>query len=796
MLMLSGMAFITAVFVLISKAIHGKRKLFLVMMELGAALLLMSERLTYIYDGARGLSGYFIIRTVNFLVFFLIIFILFSVNLYFEEQLITDGGMGKIPVTLRIADALAWISGVLIIMSQFTGLYYSFDENNVYVRSPFYFISYIFPYLILMLQLYAIIRYGNKLRRSISASIVVFACGCLLASLIQLFAYGISLIDITVVLTVICIYVFSLLDLNEKVEEANRLTIHHLEEERKSLKSLFEQTATAIVTAIDAKDRFTQGHSIRVAEYAREIARMSEKGENECDEVYYAGLLHDVGKIGVSDDIIKKASSLTEEESEAVREHTEIGREILSTISDFPYLSTGAAYHHERWDGRGYPDGLKGEEIPEIARIIAVADTYDAMTSKRQYREPLPQQTVKEEIVKGSGTQFDPEYASIMVKLIDRDREYNMREKNDGEVSEDVNDLTKVKEMIFYAYKENVSDGLLLGPNITTLSFRSEAEEGFEKRMSVPSLILFDSNDGCVHKDERSIRNLKYIEYGEIWPDGHTVSTAARDIKTTVLENPDAGGCGNPGEEEYAESRADEYRISAVRIKDHVRVRFKYGNRESDVIAALPDSVHYAYIALTGEHCTVSGIETSVSPDAVGEDYIPRIAEEISYIKRPEGDIPNIQVDGYRSASTRGIPVVNGMRISFHAMSLPTADLVWHCPFINLFYSGDRLVEGKDYREFALIRIDGGDGTNKGVAENNLIAVKEPEFQGWDAWKEACKKGFDCIVTFKRRRNKITMSTGNFGISIKNVTIITDGTREVYVSLTGDQCAITDIRIM
>ena len=796
MLMLSGMAFITAVFVLISKAIHGKRKLFLVMMELGAALLLMTERLTYIYDGARGLSGYFIIRTVNFLVFFLTIFIIFSVNLYFEEQLITDGGMGKIPVTLRIADALAWISGVLIIMSQFTGLYYSFDENNVYVRSPLYFISYIFPYLILMLQLYAIIRYGNKLRRSISASIVVFACGCLLASLIQLFAYGISLIDITVVLTVICIYVFSLLDMNEKVEEANRLTIHHLEEERKSLKSLFEQTATAIVTAIDAKDKYTQGHSIRVAEYAREIARMSGKSENECDEVYYAGLLHDVGKIGISDDIIKKASSLTEEESEAVREHSEIGSEILSIITDFPDLSTGAAYHHGRWDGRGYPDGLKGEEIPEIARIIAVADTYDAMTSKRQYREPLPQQTVKEEIVKGSGTQFDPEYASIMVKLIDRDREYNLREKDGEESSEKVGDLTAVKEMLFYAYKEIISDGLLLGSCITELSFKSVAEKGFEERISKPSLILFDSHDGCVHRDERSIRNLKYLEYGEIWLDGHTVSTAARDIKTTVTDIPDNGDAGNSGEAEALGSSPEEYRISAVRVKDHVRIMIRSKARVTDVIVALPDSVHYAYIALTGEHCIVSDIETKVSPDAVGEDYIPRIAEEISYIKRPAGDIPNIQVDGYRSASTQGIPVINGMRISFHGLSLPTADLVWHCPFINLFYSSDRQVNGKNYKEFALIRIDGGDGTNKGVAENNLTAVRTPDFQGWDVWKEACKKGFDCIVIFKRRRNRITMTTENFGISIKNVTTITDGTREVYVSLTGDQCAITDIRVM
>jgi len=135
-----------------------------------------------------------------------------------------------------------------------------------------------------------------------------------------------------------------------------------------------------------------------------------------------------VGKIGVPDAIINKAGRLTEDEFAQIKLHPIYGNRILSRIQLSPYLSIGAHYHHERYDGRGYPEGLKGEEIPDIARIIAVADAYDAMTSRRSYRELLPKQKVREELVKGLETQFDPAYAKIMLELIDQDTDYVMRE--------------------------------------------------------------------------------------------------------------------------------------------------------------------------------------------------------------------------------------------------------------------------------------------------------------------------------------------------------------------------------
>ncbi|MCR5357228.1 MAG: HD-GYP domain-containing protein, partial [Lachnospiraceae bacterium] len=219
------------------------------------------------------------------------------------------------------------------------------------------------------------------------------------------------------------------------------------EEEHKNSKRLFEQTAVALVNAIDAKDKYTHGHSSRVADYSRELARMNGKSESECEEIYYAALLHDVGKIGVPEHIITKEGKLTDEEYAIIKKHSELGSQILQSISEFPYLSIGACGHHERYDGKGYPYGLKGTDIPEIARIISVADAYDAMTSKRSYRDPIPQQIVREEIVKGMGTQFDPDYARLMLHLIDVDTEYEMSER------EQVRELAGKNELIVKKYR-------------------------------------------------------------------------------------------------------------------------------------------------------------------------------------------------------------------------------------------------------------------------------------------------------------------------------------------------------
>lgn len=200
-------------------------------------------------------------------------------------------------------------------------------------------------------------------------------------------------------------------------------------EQHERIERISMQIVKALSGAIDAKDTYTNGHSTRVAEYSREIARRADFSKVMQDDIYMMGLLHDVGKIGIPDAIINKTAKLDDEEYSIMKTHPAMGAEILKNITEFPRLVTGARWHHERYDGKGYPDGISGEEIPTEARIIAVADAYDAMSSRRSYRGILPQAQIHSEIGKGAGTQFDPAFAEIMLAMIDEDSNYKMREE-------------------------------------------------------------------------------------------------------------------------------------------------------------------------------------------------------------------------------------------------------------------------------------------------------------------------------------------------------------------------------
>ncbi len=208
----------------------------------------------------------------------------------------------------------------------------------------------------------------------------------------------------------------------------NILDEQEIKLETEKNKELTTDMIKALVKTIDAKDPYTNGHSIRVAEYTRMLAEQVYTDQDEIHSIYNIALLHDIGKIGIPDSIISKPGKLTDEEYNIIKGHTLTGAKILSEIKSAPELIYGAKYHHERYDGKGYPCGLKGEEIPEISAIIAVADAYDAMTSNRSYRKLLPQETVKQEIEKGLGTQFNPKWGKIMLKLIEKDKDYKMHQ--------------------------------------------------------------------------------------------------------------------------------------------------------------------------------------------------------------------------------------------------------------------------------------------------------------------------------------------------------------------------------
>lgn len=245
-------------------------------------------------------------------------------------------------------------------------------------------------------------------------------------------------------------------ELIKRVDERSKGIIEaegKLRESLKRIENINMNIIRSLSFTIDAKDRYTSGHSKRVADYAVMLADRMGKSERDKTIVYYAGLLHDVGKIRVPEDVINKPGKLSEEEFDSIRIHTVSGYDILLDIHDDERIVYGAKYHHEKYDGSGYPNGLAGDNIPEIARIIAVADAYDAMASDRSYRNALPQDVVRKEIEKGKGKQFDPEIADLMLQIIDEDKDYNLRQKKDMKrriliVDDDPVNITFVKGIL------------------------------------------------------------------------------------------------------------------------------------------------------------------------------------------------------------------------------------------------------------------------------------------------------------------------------------------------------------
>ena len=216
----------------------------------------------------------------------------------------------------------------------------------------------------------------------------------------------ISLIGLAVWLVALIIYVITWVQIrkyNERHERDNEI---------------IQESIETFTGFIDAKDPYTNGHSNRVAKYTRMIAEeMGYEGE-ELDRIYYVALLHDCGKIGVPDNILGKPGRLTDEEFEIIKSHTKIGGDILSSFKSLNNVGEGARYHHERYDGKGYPEGRAGEDIPLIARMICVADSFDAMNSNRVYRNKLTKEDIFREIETNKGKQFDPQIADVLLRLI------------------------------------------------------------------------------------------------------------------------------------------------------------------------------------------------------------------------------------------------------------------------------------------------------------------------------------------------------------------------------------------
>ncbi len=779
---LNGVCAVILMMLIFTKALTKRRKRILIIIEIVAFLLLYFDREAYMYSGTLSNTGYVMVRLSNLIVFFTTTAIVLVFNFYLHDLLTDEGGIKAVPTRLNVAGAMALAGMILAVIAHFTGLYYTFDEFNHYSRAPFFIVSYIAPVIASVLQLSVIYQYRKLFGRWIYVSLVIFIIAPVAAALLQALLYGISIANIVIVIVAMFLYIFAYLDINEEVEKAHRIEIEGLEDEKKTIRRLFDQTVRSFMNALDGRYVHTQGHSQRVADYARRIAELDGKSEEECTEVYYAALLHDIGRIWMPDTVVKNLHDLTEEEYERVRKMPVIGSQILSGIEDMPDLDVGAHYHCERYDGKGYPDGLKGEGIPEAARIIAAADAYDLMATESDLTPPMPQELIRERFVEETGQQFDPKYARIVLSIMDSSDMDTVRA--DGAAS-------TVWENEFYCneYRDHVTGGIIVSADEPVRIYMQSETEGSDD-FGAPSLILFDSFDGRVHDAPKEIEAYRYTEFGEVWFDGHIVCTGARDMTVNTIDDPAAAGAFQG--DDLSEG---EYEITAYRQKDHVRLEIRTEGKIQEVIMALPDSSLYAYIGLTGEHCHVSDITIEKLDMAPEEKEIPRIADPVSYIERLESDLPNVQIDGKRTASTKGVKVTDGLRLNFHTMSLPSANLIWHCPHIVIYHSDNGEVDGSGYKEYALVRLNGETRKTDERAQNVITVDKEDDFDSWDRWKEKNLKGYECEINIRVMQNKITLMTVNAGIAIENVTTVMDGEKDLYIAVTGDQCAITDIRV-
>ncbi|MBP5265983.1 MAG: HD domain-containing protein, partial [Lachnospiraceae bacterium] len=535
MLGLSAACLTIAVLLLITDFLSKRRKWILIMMEVTATLLLFFDREAYVFRGVSGKLADVMIPLSNFLVFFLTSQIVLTFNLYLMDLLVVEGKVERIPGRLKFSGIAAIMGMMLSILAHYMGLYYYIDADNVYHRGSGFLIAYIVPVICPLIQFTVIVQYRKIFSKWIFTALTLYIFVPILIGVIQIFLYGVSIVNMAMVIVSICLYFFTYMDINDTVEHAHQIEIENMQGERKRMQRLFDQTAKAFVSAAEKKDEMTRGNAVLIAETARKIAQVTGHDEDYCEKVYYAALLHDVGQVGLPDSVIQSDADPEMLDPEILKAKPLIGEEILSNITEYPYLSQGALSSHERYDGKGYPNGLKGQDIPEIARIIAVADGYISMITRQHHHGAMPEYLAREILIRNAGAAYDPEFADAMVKLIDRESKAGADE-TEGEPDFACGD-----------YRSYIARGIQAEQKIKKITFECVLHPEASGGLCGPSFILFDSADKRVHRDEKSIEEYRYTEYGEVWFDGHMIQTAARKTEVTRSEKKDGAAAGESG---------------------------------------------------------------------------------------------------------------------------------------------------------------------------------------------------------------------------------------------------------
>ncbi len=309
----------------------------------------------------------------------------------------------------------------LLLIGQFSGLIYSFDANNVYHRGPGYLLSNLCPLVMLLINMALLLRYRRNIARRVKIAFWTYMIAPIAAILIQSNFYGVQYIILASVAATVYMYFVIIREQREQSDQQNTV-----------ISKLQNGLILVLADLVESRDKCTGDHVRKTAEYARIIMeQLRREGvykdiltDEFIEDVEHSAPLHDVGKIQVPDAILNKPGKLTDEEFEEIKTHTTAGRDILTRAIDMVSVDSSGylnearnlAYcHHEKWNGGGYPQGLAGEEIPLSARIMAVADVFDALVSKRSYKDRLPFEQAMEIIREGSGSHFDPKVAEAFL---------------------------------------------------------------------------------------------------------------------------------------------------------------------------------------------------------------------------------------------------------------------------------------------------------------------------------------------------------------------------------------------
>lgn len=317
---------------------------------------------------------------------------------------------------------------LLLIINSFTGLIFYFEDGQ-YKQGPFFILNYISSLLIIIdVGIVFILRRKfltpTKLLLNSSFIIIpiIFICIQFFFPYYLLTCFCMVLITIVMIFTLDTPDFYELEYLRKNLETEVAQQTKQIIDREKQIENMSVEMVQALAQAIDEKDEYTKGHSVRVAQYSVAIGKEIGLSEEKIKFLNIAALLHDIGKIGVPDIVLQKPSKLSDEEFKIIQQHTLNGGKILHNVTSLPYAEEVALHHHERFDGTGYPDQMKGSDIPYFARIVSIADAYDAMSTKRVYRDKLDTAEIRKRLLDNRGTQFDPQLLDIFLNLFETNR--------------------------------------------------------------------------------------------------------------------------------------------------------------------------------------------------------------------------------------------------------------------------------------------------------------------------------------------------------------------------------------